>query len=167
MVPAGCSRRRRATSKPSKSGSITSGTIRSGRSCASHSRFFWGLRLHLVCTLQGLPVAFALTGAKADERETLLDLLSAEPSLIAARPARTLIGDKESEPPARPGTRSARRPARSGTPRPPARQTVDAWHLWDNLAPAVGRVDYAEHGLDEACGGPFQAFGVVHCEDPR
>jgi len=24
--------------------------------CASHSRFFWGLRLHLVCTLQGLPV---------------------------------------------------------------------------------------------------------------
>jgi hypothetical protein len=28
--------------------------------CASHSRFFWGLRLHLVCTLQGLPIAFAL-----------------------------------------------------------------------------------------------------------
>jgi hypothetical protein len=44
--------------------------------CASHSRFFWGLRLHLVCTLQGLPIAFALTGAKADERETLLDLLT-------------------------------------------------------------------------------------------
>jgi hypothetical protein len=32
--------------------------------CASHSRFFWGLRLHLVCTLHGLPVGFALTGAK-------------------------------------------------------------------------------------------------------
>ena len=55
--------------------------------CASHSRFFWGLRLHLVCTLQGLPIAFALTGAKADERETLLDLLAAEPGLAAARPA--------------------------------------------------------------------------------
>jgi hypothetical protein len=40
--------------------------------CASHSRYFWGLRLHLVCTLGGLPIAFALTGAKADERETLL-----------------------------------------------------------------------------------------------
>ena len=25
----------------------------------------WGLRLHLVCTLQGVPVLFALTGAKA------------------------------------------------------------------------------------------------------
>jgi hypothetical protein len=56
--------------------------------------FFWGLRLHLVCTLQGLPVAFALTGAKADERETLLDLLAAEPGLVAARPGQTLIGDK-------------------------------------------------------------------------
>jgi hypothetical protein len=62
--------------------------------CASHSRFFWGLRLHLVCTLQGLPVAFALTGAKADERETLLDLLAAEPGLLASRPDQTLIGDK-------------------------------------------------------------------------
>ena len=36
--------------------------------CASHSRFFWGLRLHLLCTLHGLPVGFAVTGAKADER---------------------------------------------------------------------------------------------------
>jgi hypothetical protein len=62
--------------------------------CASHSRFFWGLRLHLVCTLQGLPIAFALTGAKADERETLLDLLAAESHLVAARPGQTLIGDK-------------------------------------------------------------------------
>jgi hypothetical protein len=38
--------------------------------------------------------AFALTGAKADERETLLDLLAAEPHLLAARPAQTVIGDK-------------------------------------------------------------------------
>lgn len=44
--------------------------------CASHSRFFWGLHLPLVCTLQGLPIAFALTGVKADERETLLNLLA-------------------------------------------------------------------------------------------
>ncbi len=39
--------------------------------CASHSRFVWGLRLQLVCTLSGLPEAFALAGAKADEREVL------------------------------------------------------------------------------------------------
>jgi len=49
--------------------------------CASHSRFFWGLRLHLVCTLQGLPVAWALTGAKADEREVLTALLATTPGL--------------------------------------------------------------------------------------
>ena len=54
--------------------------------CASHSRFFWGLRLHLVCTLGGLPVGFALTGAKADERQTLLGILAADPALVA-RPA--------------------------------------------------------------------------------
>jgi hypothetical protein len=36
--------------------------------CASHSRYFWGLRLHLLCTLHGLPVGFALAGAKADDR---------------------------------------------------------------------------------------------------
>jgi len=49
--------------------------------CASHSRFFWGLRLHLVCTLHGLPVAWALTGAKADEREVLTALLASTPWL--------------------------------------------------------------------------------------
>jgi hypothetical protein len=36
--------------------------------CASHSRYFRGLRLRLVCTLSGLPVAFALVGAKAGEQ---------------------------------------------------------------------------------------------------
>ena len=62
--------------------------------CASHSRYFWGLRLHLVCTLQGLPVAFALAGAKADEREVLAGMSAAGPDLVAARPGQTLIGDK-------------------------------------------------------------------------
>jgi Transposase DDE domain len=62
--------------------------------CASHSRYFWGLRLHLIATLQGLPVAFALTGAKADERQTLLDILGADPDLLLSRPGQTLIGDK-------------------------------------------------------------------------
>lgn len=56
--------------------------------CASHSRFFWGLRLHLLCTLGGLPVAFALTGAKADERTTLLGMLDADPDLAARHPGR-------------------------------------------------------------------------------
>jgi hypothetical protein len=62
--------------------------------CSSHSRFFWGLRLHLVCTLGGLPIAFALTGAKADERQTLLAILAADPVLTADRPGQIVIADK-------------------------------------------------------------------------
>ena len=62
--------------------------------CASHSRYFWGLRLHLVCTLQGLPVMFALAGAKADERETLLGMLENAADIVNERPGQTLIGDK-------------------------------------------------------------------------
>lgn len=61
--------------------------------CASHSRFFWGLRLHLVCTLHGLPVGWALTGAKADEREVLQAILANTPGLN--RPGRqVVIADK-------------------------------------------------------------------------
>ena len=62
--------------------------------CPSHSRYFWGLRLHLLCTLGGLPVGFALTGAKADERQTLLQILAADPTLAAHRPGQTLIADR-------------------------------------------------------------------------
>ncbi|MFD0337119.1 transposase [Streptomyces sp. NPDC127117] len=54
--------------------------------CASHSRFLRGLRLHLVCTLQGLPVAFALTGAKADERETSLTFWRPNASFCESAP---------------------------------------------------------------------------------
>jgi hypothetical protein len=62
--------------------------------CASHSRWFWGLRLHLVATLGGLPVGFALSGAKADERQVLLGIFDADPALLGQRPGQTLIGDK-------------------------------------------------------------------------
>ena len=62
--------------------------------CASHSRYFWGLRLHLVCTLHGLPVLFALAGARADEREVLLDMLENASDVVNAHPGQTLIGDK-------------------------------------------------------------------------
>ena len=86
--------------------------------CASHSRFFWGLRLHLVCTLHGLPVAFALTGAKADERETLLGLLAADPALTA-RPSRA-DPDRRQEL-LRPGVRGHPRRSRAG-PAPPGPQ---------------------------------------------
>ncbi|EGQ73244.1 hypothetical protein HMPREF9062_1795 [Actinomyces sp. oral taxon 448 str. F0400] len=59
---------------------------------ASHSRFFWGLRLHLVCTVHGLPVGWALTGAKADERETLCAVL--ERMDQPASSGRVIIADR-------------------------------------------------------------------------
>jgi hypothetical protein len=62
--------------------------------CASHSRYFWGLRLHLLCTLHGLPVGFALTGAKADERQTLLGILHATPEITAGRDRQIIIADR-------------------------------------------------------------------------
>ncbi len=63
--------------------------------CASHSRYFWGLRLHLVATLHGLPLGWALTGAKADERATCWDLLNTTPTLAKTRQGtQTLIADK-------------------------------------------------------------------------
>jgi hypothetical protein len=62
--------------------------------CASHSRYFWGLRLHLVCTLTGLPVLFAVAGAKAGERQTLLGMMEAAADVVNDHPGQTVIGDK-------------------------------------------------------------------------
>jgi len=66
--------------------------------CASHSRRFWGLRLHLVTTTHGLPVAFALATPKIDEREVLLDLFTGDgtggPGLLSHPDGLILIVDK-------------------------------------------------------------------------
>jgi hypothetical protein len=62
--------------------------------CASHSRFFWGLRLHLVCTPAGLPVTWALADPKLDERQVLMAVLDHDPTLIGQRHGLTIIADK-------------------------------------------------------------------------
>jgi Transposase DDE domain len=62
--------------------------------CASHSRYFWGVRLHLVCTPTGLPVTFAVANPKTDERAVARNMLETEPALLAGRPGQTLIADK-------------------------------------------------------------------------
>jgi hypothetical protein len=62
--------------------------------CASHSRYFRGLRLHLLATLHGLPAGVALTGARADERQVLPGILAAGPQLTSDRQDQILIGDK-------------------------------------------------------------------------
>ena len=44
--------------------------------------------------LTGVPVLFALTGAKADERETLLGMLEAGGDVAGSHPRQTIIGGK-------------------------------------------------------------------------
>jgi DDE family transposase len=60
--------------------------------CASHSRFFWGFRLHSLFALDGTPRALALTSPKVDEREVCLELVrrcERQPGQILI-----LVGDK-------------------------------------------------------------------------
>ena len=127
--------------------------------CASHSRYFWGLRLHLVCTLSGLPVAFALVGAKAGDQETLLDIFAAEPALLAERPGQVLIGDKNyfgADFQTQLGETGAvlLRPARKGEPEPgasslfkPLRQTIESINQTFK-----GQLDLERHG-GHSCNG--------------
>jgi len=121
--------------------------------CASHSRWFWGLRLHLVCTLHGLPVAFALTGAKAPDREILWDLLAVEPQLVTARPGQLLLADKNyygREFETVLGELGVRllRPARKGEPeRPGARLFKPLRQLIESInATFKGQLDLEQHG---------------------
>jgi Transposase DDE domain len=44
--------------------------------CRSHSRYFWGFRLHAVFALDGTPRALALTSPKRDERDVAAELLA-------------------------------------------------------------------------------------------
>ena len=44
--------------------------------CASHSRYFWGFRLHALFGLDGTPRALALMSPKASERDVCLALLA-------------------------------------------------------------------------------------------
>lgn len=59
--------------------------------CASHSRWFWGMRLHLIATPCGLPITWAITGAKTNERD-VVDLLTAHWQFTSS--PHTLLADK-------------------------------------------------------------------------
>ena len=85
-TPVECGRSRETAKRSDLAGWATYGY------CASHSRYFWGLRLHIIATPSGLPIAFALTGAKDDERDIATDMISIDPALH--RSGQTLIADK-------------------------------------------------------------------------
>ncbi|MGD0923973.1 MAG: IS982 family transposase [Streptosporangiaceae bacterium] len=145
-TPVECGRSRETTRRSDLAGWAEYGY------CASHSRYFWGLRLHLLCTLQGLPVGFALAGAKADERQVLPDIL-ADPALTAGRDSQIIIADKnyyghDFETTLAEGRISLLRPARQGEPeRPgtqffkPLRQVIES--INDTFK---GQLDLEQHG---------------------
>jgi hypothetical protein len=58
--------------------------------CASHSRYFWGFRLYLLTTPDGLPVDFALAPANAPEREVAAAMFDRQP----LAPGQVLVTDK-------------------------------------------------------------------------
>jgi Transposase DDE domain len=58
--------------------------------CASHSRLFWGFRLHAIFAPDGTPRALALASPKRGEREVALELLER----CRRNGPVTLIGDK-------------------------------------------------------------------------
>lgn len=60
--------------------------------CASHSRFYWGLKLYLVCAGDGMPVMWCLAHPKIGEREALAALLDHNHHLI--RQGQILLADK-------------------------------------------------------------------------
>lgn len=57
--------------------------------CRSHSRYFWGFRLYLLCSADGTPIAFELAPANAPEREVAREMLERVP--LAGH---TVIADK-------------------------------------------------------------------------
>jgi hypothetical protein len=57
--------------------------------CRSHSRWFWGFRLYLLCAPDGLPVGFELAPANTPERVVAAELLER-----VLQPGQTVICDK-------------------------------------------------------------------------
>jgi hypothetical protein len=60
--------------------------------CASHSRYFWGFRLYLISTAEGMPVIWGLAHPKLGEREVTQALLEHDRHLV--RTGQVILGDK-------------------------------------------------------------------------
>ena len=58
--------------------------------CAAHSRFFWGLRLHLITTPDGVPGFWGLADPKLGEREVAQAMLEGTP----LPPGTIIVADK-------------------------------------------------------------------------
>ena len=62
--------------------------------CAAHSRWYWGLKLYLLATAEGLPVAWCLADPKLGERDVAAELLGHARDTGALRPGMIVLADK-------------------------------------------------------------------------
>jgi hypothetical protein len=62
--------------------------------CAAHSRWYWGLKLYLLATPEGMPVAWCLADPKLGEREVAAELLAHARDTGALRDQMTVLADK-------------------------------------------------------------------------
>lgn len=62
--------------------------------CAAHSRWYWGLKLYLITTAEGMPVAWCLADPKTGEREVAQELLGHARETGALREGMIVLADK-------------------------------------------------------------------------
>jgi hypothetical protein len=62
--------------------------------CASHSRWYWGLKLYLLTTAEGVPVAWCLATPKLGEREVAQELQAHARDRAALRAGMVVLTDK-------------------------------------------------------------------------
>lgn len=62
--------------------------------CASHSRYFWGLRLYLLCAPDGMPISFCLAPANEPEREVAAAMLERARRAELLTGGEVIVGDK-------------------------------------------------------------------------
>nr|WP_236594912.1 transposase [Saccharothrix sp. 6-C] len=121
--------------------------------CRSHSRWFRGLRLHLVCTPAGLPITWASADPNIDEPQVLMAICDHEPHLLDDRPRLLIIADKgyvSAEPdrfPAERGVRLIRPSYRNRTPHPGEPLLKSVRHLIESVNNTVkGQLNLEQHG---------------------
>ena len=62
--------------------------------CAAHSRWYWGLKLYVITTAEGMPVAWCLADPKLGERDVAAELLAHARDTGALRAGMIVLADK-------------------------------------------------------------------------
>src|SRR5690349_14284864 len=62
--------------------------------CAAHSRWYWGLKLYLITTCEGMPVTWCLADPKIGERDVAQELLGHARDIGALREHMIVLADK-------------------------------------------------------------------------